>query len=742
MSRLGALVVSIEANLSRFTSDMRLAAEQSEAAMGRVQSAGSLVVKALGLIGVGLSIDALVGMANKSIDALADLDDMAQKTGSSVENLSKLSKVAAMTGVDFGSVDAALVKLAKNMATVDEKGSKFKKALDAIGMSTKDIARQDPSKVFVDIARKLQDYQDGAGKTALVTDAISKSAADLMPFMNDVSENFDTFTGSTKEAAAAATKYQDDLGRMRVKYDELATSIVSDALPAANDFIGALGDLIKGSNGVNGVDVAGWADDAAVGMARVVDVAVLLPSLFSTIAGSFRVVAADIQFLGAVAENMNPVNAAIKLAKGGSPNEDIKKAAAERNAILAAANVKWDDLWNKPANKMEQAILARIAARGTGGASGDWGRDDKPKPVNYSGGEDEPPVRKPKPDGAQAAADALLARLREQAEAYGLTGAALLSYQLTIAKMPDAYKQQALALQTTVDGLKEEEEAEKKRAVAQQKMADEAARVTQQNNADVEQIRQGLLSDVAHEQEGHQLRLDALHMFHDARLENIVEANLLIEEENARHERVKADMQMQHNQQAVGMAGDSSAQMYSLLQSAGMEQTALGKVLFFANKAIAVAEIIMSTEVAAAKALTMGPIIGPPLSFAIRAMGYASAGIVIGTAIASAEGGYDIPAGKNPLTQLHEKEMVLPKAQADVIRGLASNGGKAGGDMKVTIVNQTTGRIDNVVEQRISPTERALIIQESIAASAAQLSDPNSKTSRAMSRNFNVPRTR
>lgn len=710
--------------------------------MGRVQSAGGLVVKALGLIGVGLSIDALVGMANKSIDALADLDDMAQKTGSSVENLSKLSKVAAMTGVDFGSVDAALVKLAKNMATVDEKGSKFKKAMDAIGISTKDIARQDPSKVFVEIARKLQDYQDGAGKTALVTDAISKSAADLMPFMNDVSENFDTFTGATKEAAAAATKYQDDLGRMRVKYDELATSIVSDALPAANDFIGALGDLIKGSNGVNGVDVAGWADDAAVGMARVVDVAVLLPSLFSAIAGSFRVVAADIQFLNVVAENTNPINAAIKLAKGGSPHEDIKKAVAERNAILAAANVKWDDLWNKPANKMEQAILARIAGRNTGGASGDWGRDDKPKPVNYRGGDDEPPVPKPKPDGAQAAADAMLARLREQAEAYGLTGAALLSYQLTTAKMPDAYKQQALALQTTVDGLKAEEEAEKKRAVAQQKMAEEAARVTQQNNADVEQIREGLLSDVAHEQEGHQMRLDALHMFHDARLENIVEANLLIEDENARHERVKADMQMQRNQQAVGMAGDASAQMYSLLQSAGMEQTALGKALFLANKAIAVAEIIMSTEVAAAKALTMGPIIGPPLSFAIRAMGYASAGIVIGTAIASAEGGYDIPAGKNPLTQLHEKEMVLPKAQADVIRGLASSGGRAGCDMKVTIVNQTTGRIDNVVEQRISPTERALIIQESVKATAAQMGDPNSNTSRSLSRNFNVPRSR
>ena len=54
---------------------------------------------------------------------------------------------------------------------------------------------------------------------------------------------------------------------------------------------------------------------------------------------------------------------------------------------------------------------------------------------------------------------------------------------------------------------------------------------------------------------------------------------------------------------------------------------------------------------------------------------------------ASAEGGFDIPAGVNPVTQLHQKEMVLPAEQADVIRGLAANGG-AGGAMTINIKAQ------------------------------------------------------
>ena len=39
-----------------------------------------------------------------------------------------------------------------------------------------------------------------------------------------------------------------------------------------------------------------------------------------------------------------------------------------------------------------------------------------------------------------------------------------------------------------------------------------------------------------------------------------------------------------------------------------------------------------------------------------------------------AEKGFDIPSGINPITQLHQKEMVLPAEQADVIRGMAGGG--------------------------------------------------------------------
>jgi len=60
-----------------------------------------------------------------------------------------------------------------------------------------------------------------------------------------------------------------------------------------------------------------------------------------------------------------------------------------------------------------------------------------------------------------------------------------------------------------------------------------------------------------------------------------------------------------------------------------------------------------------------------------------------GGLLATAAGGYDIPAGINPVTQLHEREMVLPAQYADVIRSMAG-GGSSAPSVIVNIENKTS----------------------------------------------------
>ncbi|OUY07000.1 hypothetical protein [Acinetobacter populi] len=85
--------------------------------------------------------------------------------------------------------------------------------------------------------------------------------------------------------------------------------------------------------------------------------------------------------------------------------------------------------------------------------------------------------------------------------------------------------------------------------------------------------------------------------------------------------------------------------------------------------------ILLSAWEAMAKTMASIPF---PLNVGLGAAAFAGVAALVGK-VASARGGYDIPAGVNPLTQLHEQEMVLPAQHANTIRQLGQmimNGGE------------------------------------------------------------------
>lgn len=132
---------------------------------------------------------------------------------------------------------------------------------------------------------------------------------------------------------------------------------------------------------------------------------------------------------------------------------------------------------------------------------------------------------------------------------------------------------------------------------------------------------------------------------------------------------------------AAEVAGQA-AQTGAVVAGETAKTTATG-VGVFARIGLKIMETIKSVMMSAweAMAKTMASI--PfPLNIALGAAAFAGVAGIVGK-IASARGGYDIPAGVNPVTQLHEEEMVLPKQHANTIRALGKNltsdGGIGGG---------------------------------------------------------------
>lgn len=82
----------------------------------------------------------------------------------------------------------------------------------------------------------------------------------------------------------------------------------------------------------------------------------------------------------------------------------------------------------------------------------------------------------------------------------------------------------------------------------------------------------------------------------------------------------------------------------------------------------------------AAASVAPTPFVGPMLALAAMATVFGAV-MALGGRQKSAAKGYDIPKGLNPMTQLHEEEMVLPAKFANVIRDMAAGGegGQGGG---------------------------------------------------------------
>jgi len=123
----------------------------------------------------------------------------------------------------------------------------------------------------------------------------------------------------------------------------------------------------------------------------------------------------------------------------------------------------------------------------------------------------------------------------------------------------------------------------------------------------------------------------------------------------------------------------SFAQMLAQWVTTQVSMLVLGKTTALSN--------VMSNAATAGAAATASaaaiPLVGWMLAPGAGAEAFAAASSY--ATVASAAGGFDIPQGVNPLTQLHENEMVLPSKHADTIRNLGDQGGAQQAPTNITI---------------------------------------------------------
>lgn len=277
---LAQLSIDLIAKTATFEKDLKRAADLGS------QFASATVA---GFTAIASGAASAVVAFDQLVKSAGNFQDLAEQIGSSAEGLASLAVSASVGGTSMDEVAAFATKLTKNLTGVDDESSKAGAALKALGLDIGELKDADPADQLERIAKALDGFQDGTGKTA-VMEALAKGGAKLLPFLKELSAEGGRQVILTQQMIEQADAYSDAQARSRAKLGLYAQALATEAIPALTAFQNALTDTAKEMMGVRdgattlkandgvrefakgAVGALGFVVDAADGVYRVVSI--------------------------------------------------------------------------------------------------------------------------------------------------------------------------------------------------------------------------------------------------------------------------------------------------------------------------------------------------------------------------------------------------------------------------------------------------------------------------------------
>ncbi len=232
---IGDLMIQMSADVARLSKDFGEATRLTKLATDQMQSMAGLVKGAVGGMLAGFTVVAFVDQVKSTIKSLSELDDAAERTGASVENLSGLMKQARISGADWGGIEAGMIRLSKALTGADDEAKAVGHALKEVGLSAETLRGMDTAEAFKVVADKLAEYKDGLGKTAWAQDVMGKGGAALLPYLKDLAELSSIAGKRTAEQAAQAEALEKNMRKLQGGMNEFKNGAATAVIPALSD---------------------------------------------------------------------------------------------------------------------------------------------------------------------------------------------------------------------------------------------------------------------------------------------------------------------------------------------------------------------------------------------------------------------------------------------------------------------------------------------------------------------------
>ena len=677
---------------------------------------------------VGLGGEKIYEAVKSSVELGDALQKTSEETGIEVEKLSALKGAADYADVAFDTLQRSLTKFSTNLQSAQIGSGKVAETLHALGISQGEIAAHgnDAAYMLERVSKALDQYGDGANKSAIVSELFGAKMRDMGVILKDVAEN--GLAGLTDRArdqgilfdgeySESATKAHGQL----VELDHTMEALKADAIvlvPAIEAVAHAI-ELIAGGDaeraqvhlqaaqrGVS--DMSAEIANMQKRMQTDGPILRLLEESDLRIAESrLADFEADVQkYQARIKDDSWAGSAGSLVPPEAKPDAPVPTdLAAQRKAAEEAKRLKQEEYQEIIAvDQAEAANYAstsdeRLAILGKEleTAKQFWGTGSKQfaeiqKEINSDDRARLAQSQQIMEEGTQAfiqskntelqAAIAHYEKLVQQHK-ISIDDAAALEVNLTNQVYAQELKRLDLEMTMLDEGTSAWQKAYDERAkiaVAQvdqlQKITDKAADEEAKKQEQVySEIARSGAQNVAQLITGRQTLAQAVENLAEQGLEKVLEYGFKEVLEHGFFETTKV---------ASTVAGEQ-AQVAAKI--AGVTE---GKAVEAAAGSVSVMGDAAKAYAGAYSAVVGIPYVGPILAPIAGGVAYAA---VAAYDVFSAEGGFDIPAGLSPMVQTHAREMILPAKHADVIRQLADDGGAGGGSFSPTIHITANGKL-------------------------------------------------
>lgn len=370
---LGELRVEIGADTRSLREGEKVASQaldRVQGGMARVERAAKAMAAALA---ASFTIKTLINLGSEALQTADQMGKVSQQVGLTVESLSALTHAAGQSGLKFEEFRAGLLNLSKGMnESLVEPTSRAARTFDALGIALRDSQGNVKSteQVLMETAGKLSQFQDGANKSALAMGVFGEEGVKLIPMLNQGSAGLRQMMDEAKalgavidsNTSAAATRFNDNLGRLRAAFDGVVMRVTAQLAPTLDMLSAMFLNLIKDGDGLKmGVDnitiavkaLASAAVLAAGGLAVLVELGKSIKNHFETDYGALPTINEALAKLG---ENFSNV-----LGPATATLEVLKVLWSDTALAVGSANAAIDEHTGRTAPLIESTAAASEA---------------------------------------------------------------------------------------------------------------------------------------------------------------------------------------------------------------------------------------------------------------------------------------------------------------------------------------------------------------------------------------------